>query len=131
MQLSSVTVAILLESGRLPIPVHDDAVPWSGVELKSEGATPLISDEARIHYGNQDHAFLVANETMAAYQKQTMDVVEIMDLDCPCSANIYEPERKMHQNSPKAPPRRFFRTFWRSVTLRALERDFNASIMYE
>jgi hypothetical protein len=89
MQLSSVTVAVLLESGCLPIPVHSDVVSWSGDELKSEGDIPLN------YCGNQAHALLVANETRTAYQKQTRDGVAMPDLDDPCTANVYEPERML------------------------------------
>ena len=38
----------------------------------------------------------------------------------------YEPERPLRE---KAPPKRFFRSFWRSITRRILERKFNTSMM--
>ncbi len=47
----------------------------------------------------------------------TIRVLELID---------YEPERIMRI---KSPPKRFFRTFWRSMARRILVSDFNASMM--
>ncbi len=69
----------------------------------------FISEEAR--------AFLLAYETAAA-RRAEIGNVSGHEFSIPVATDMYEPERIL---ACSAPPKRFFRTFWQSVSIRLLK----------
>ncbi len=90
---------------------------FSGREdaLRSDKDTPW--KEQILYAISEAHALLAA-------EVRTANPEDVF----PITSDMYEPERILPNT---APPKRFFRTFWRSITLRMLDREFNASLMSE
>ncbi len=94
--------------------------PDAVIELQ-ESYTPVnfICDEAR--------AIILAYENAA---NRRADLLVVQNVACqesilPSTFDPYEPERVL---ATSAPPKRFFRTFWRSVTLRMLRLEHEKRI---
>ena len=71
-----------------------------------------ISDEAR--------AFILAYETAAARRGAAVGNVASHESIAPIATDMYEPERIL---ASFAPPKRFFRTFWQSISIRLLRTE--------
>ncbi len=102
----------------IPHHVDHDTISGRPHTLKSDTDTEwkdyvpvnCISDEA--------YAFLAAYEarmTLRVPVKDDCKSLDTRDLD---TLKMYDPERILPNS---APPKRFFRTFWRSITLRMLD----------
>jgi hypothetical protein len=113
---------LLLPSGLLPHPVLHDAA------LKTDKVTALTPYVPVNHISHEAYTWLAAAEARAAHRGVTENLGEPMELVLPSTPSTYEPERILPNS---APPKRFFRTFWRSITLRMLDREFNAAMMKE
>jgi hypothetical protein len=80
------------------------------------------------HISDQTYAFLAAYDAKIALRTHIKDDGDTMELVGSSTMNMYEPERI---SPSSAPPKRFFRTFWRSIALRMLDRAYSASRMQE
>jgi hypothetical protein len=74
------------------------------------------------HIIAESYALLTAAEESAA-RRVVVFATGAMELDLNCHTSFYDPERALPNKLAPRPPKRFFRTFWRSITLRILDRS--------
>ncbi len=93
----------------------------SGSYLKADNE-PEISTIHAINTGmcSLSQAAFEASDLRRGSSEYAVDAMDII------SSIVYEPERI---STSTAPPKRFFRTFWRSIVRRILQRDLKASKM--
>ena len=97
------------------------------VMLDADGPVHLTYSDDQV--GTQDDNYVPVNlipdevrGMIKAWQLQRRERMEVSSTDAPASED-HEPLRTCSQT---APPKRFFRTFWRSVTRRMLKGDKQA-----
>jgi hypothetical protein len=91
--------------------------------LKSDTVAEQQPSYTTVNYiSNEARALITAYEDAVARRSQALTSiggnVQCHELKFPSSTDTYEPERILV--SPAPPPKRFFRTFWQSLTIRML-----------
>ncbi len=110
---------------RDPFPATEDYALKSDRDILLKEIVPYVP----LNYiNNEAYALLAAYEAQAAHHEVSDNVGESMDLVVLSTSNMYEPERIMRR---LAPPKRFYRTYWRSISRRMLDRELDSSMMQE
>ena len=115
-----------------PDSMDHNAFSRSGSSSSQKEARPDQDAYVPINYISPEaYAYLVAAEAAAALRADTleadgMDICAYGDAATPhCSQDgLHDPERIL---SSMAPPKKFYRTFWQSVSLRLLDRWASAA----
>jgi hypothetical protein len=72
-----------------------------------------------------------ANNSHACHEDHRDENMDIDDAECPSHAaavtSHFDPDRNL--SAPVTPPKRFFRTFWRSITRRLIKDAATGSIV--
>ncbi len=107
------------DAGSQPLDEYDGFATVEGAEngssLKSAEANEVYHP---VNFIPTEVYELIRNWELAYLKKQ--DSIQAFDsMDAVSSESIFEPMRSMSVSN--APPKRFFRTFWRSVTRRIIQ----------